>query len=91
MARVQLTIPEEDRDRFKRQARREGMTLGAWLRAAALQRLEARQPAERFASPDDLGRFFGECDARRGSGAEPDWEEYTRAMEDARRGGLTEV
>ena len=35
MARVQLIIPDEDRDRFIRQARREGLTFSAWLRAAA--------------------------------------------------------
>ena len=35
MARVQLIIPDEDRDRFVRQARGEGLTLSAWLRAAA--------------------------------------------------------
>ena len=40
VARVQLVIPDEDRDRFIHQARSEGMTLSAWLRAAAHQRLE---------------------------------------------------
>ena len=32
MARVQLVIPDEDRDRFVHQAQRTGMTLSAWLR-----------------------------------------------------------
>ena len=58
MARVQLIIPDEDRDRFVRQARREGMTFSAWLRAAARKRLEERQRAERFESPEDLKRFW---------------------------------
>ena len=40
MARVQLVIPDEDRDRFVHQARREGMTLSAWLRTAARERLK---------------------------------------------------
>ena len=61
MARIQLIIPDEDRNRFVRQARREGMTLSAWLRAAGRERLEARQRAERFESPEDLKRFFKRC------------------------------
>jgi hypothetical protein len=31
MATIQLDIPEEDRERFARQAKREGKTLDAWL------------------------------------------------------------
>ena len=81
MARVQLIIPDEDRERFVHQAQREGMTFSAWLRAAARDRLEARQRAKGFQSPEDLRRFFEECDARRGPGVEPDWEEHKREME----------
>ncbi len=39
MARVQLIIPDVDPDRFVHQARKEGMTFSAWLRAAACARL----------------------------------------------------
>ena len=91
MARVQLIIPDEDRERFVQQARKEGMTFSAWLRAAARQRLEALQEAERFRSTDDLRRFFKECDARRGSGAEPDWEEHKRAMQASRMNDMAPV
>ena len=48
MARVQLIIPDEDRDRFFSQAKREGMTLSAWLRAAARAKCP-RVPAAREA------------------------------------------
>ncbi len=88
MARVQLIIPDEDGDRFMRQARREGLTFSAWLRAAASDRLEAGQRAERFQSPEDVSRFFQDCDARRGPGLEPDWEEHKRAIEEPRLRGL---
>ncbi len=91
MARVQLIIPDEDRDRFVRQARREGVTFSAWLRAAARERLERRQSAERFKSPEDLKRFFDECDARRGPGVEPDWEEHKRTIEESILDGLPNV
>ena len=91
MARVQLIIPDEDRDRFVHQARREGMTFSAWLRAAAHERLDERQRTERFNSPDDLRRFFEECDARRGPGVEPDWEEHKRKIEASMMEGLPSV
>ena len=91
MARVQLIVPDEDRDRFVQQARMEGMTFSAWLRAAAHERLNQRQSAERFASADDLGRFFRACDTRRGAGVEPDWEEHKRAMEQSRADDLPTV
>ena len=91
MARVQLIIPNEDRDKFVDQARREGMTFSAWLRAAARDRLEARQHANRFESPEDLKRFFDECDARRGPGLEPDWEEHKRAIQESILDGLPNV
>ena len=41
MARVQLVMPDADRDRFVDQARREGMSLSAWLQVAARERLES--------------------------------------------------
>ncbi len=137
MARVQFTIPDEERDRLVEQARLEGMTLSAWLRAAARDRLARRRlvipldtvewedPVEPFNSlidvtpffeglppmpdPDDktsvgdyldalAGKerpkpvesyeeakaFFEEMDRKlensRGSGTEPDWDEYKAAM-----------
>ena len=91
MARVQLIIPDGDRDRFASQARREGMSFSAWLRAAAHERLEARQRADRFESPEDLDRFFDECDARRGPGMEPDWEEHLQTLRESITGGLPHV
>ena len=91
MARVQLVIPDEDKARFVQQARREGLTFSAWLRAAARERLEERQRAQRFQSPEDLQRFFKECDARRGAGVEPDWDEHKRAIEESRIQGLPNV
>ena len=67
MARVQLVMPDDDRDRFVRQARREGMSLSAWLRAAARERLEARQSAKLFKSAEDVREFFRSCVALAGT------------------------
>ena len=91
MARVQLIIPDEDKARFVRQACREGLSFSAWLRAAARDRLEEQQRAQRFQSREDLQRFFAECDARRGPGVELDWEEHKRTIEESRLRGLPDV
>ena len=58
MARVQLIIPDEDRDRFVHQARLEGMTLSGWLRAAAEERLKQRERLKPFRSSDEVREFF---------------------------------
>ncbi len=76
MARVQLLIPDEDRDRYLYQARKEGMTLSAWLRAAARERLQKRQSVKPFQSPEELEEFFRACDRREGPEPEPDWGEH---------------
>ena len=89
MARVQLLIPDEDRDRFVHQARQEGLTLSAWLRTAARQRLAAQQRPHAFESADELGEFFQRCDEPEGSGAEPDWDEHLTVIEESRRRGAS--
>ena len=85
MARVQLVIPDEDRDRFVRQAQSEGMTLSEWLRAAARQRLEEQQRSHPFESPADLKEFFRACDALEGPEREPDWQEHLAVIDESRK------
>ena len=85
MARVQLVIPDEDRDRFVRQARSEGMTLIEWLRAAAHQKLEEQQLSDPFESPADLEEFFRACDALEGPEREPDWQEHLAVIDESRK------
>ncbi len=87
MARVQLVIPDEDRDRFVHQARREGMTLSEWLKTAARERLGQQQRSDRFESPADLDAFFRACDALDGPQAEPAWEEHLDVINESRRRG----
>ena len=81
MARVQLVIPDSDRDRYVYQAQREGMTFSAWLRAAAEERLAKQQQVKRFESVEELRAFFRECNERAGPGREPDWEESKRIID----------
>ena len=89
MARVQLVIPDADRDRFVLQARREGMTLSAWLRAAAHTRLTERQRVKPFESLEDIEEFFKMCDALEGPETEPDWEDHLRVINESRAAGAT--
>ena len=84
--RVQVVLSEEERDRFKGQARREGLSLSAWLRLAGRERLEAAGARLRFDTPEALDDFFRECDARE-TGREPDWEEHLRVMTASRGSG----
>ena len=84
VARVQLVIPDEDRDRFVRQAWSEGMTLSEWLRAAAHQRLEEQQRSRPLESPADLEEFFRACDALEGPEREPDWQEHLAVIDKSR-------
>ena len=88
MARVQLVIPDADKDRFVHQARREGMSLSAWLRAAAHDRLTERQKVKRFRTVEDVRAFFNRVHAEAGPGREPDWEEHLAVINESKTRGL---
>ena len=88
MARVQLVMSDDDRERFVDQARQEGMSLSAWLRAAARERLEKRQSVKQFESPEDVEEFFRSCAALDGPEVEPDWGEHLRVMDESRSRGV---
>lgn len=83
MARVQLVIPDEDRDRFVYQARCEGMSLSEWLRTAARDRLENQQRFDPLESAADLDAFFRSCDELEGPRVEPDWEEHLMVINES--------
>ena len=88
MARVQLVMADDDRDRFVHQARLEGMSLSAWLRAAARERLQKCHSVKLFRSPDDVKEFFRSCAALDGPETEPDWDEHLRVMRESRGQGV---
>ena len=87
MSRIHFIVSEADKIGYRGQARREGKSLGAWLREAADEKLAAARPAGRF-SAGELRRFFEECDARSAGRKEPDWPEQKRLIAESRVRGL---
>ena len=81
-------MPDEDRQDFIAQARREGISLSAWLRVAARERFEARRNVRLFESPEDVEEFFRSCAALDGPETEPDWSEHLRVMNKSREQGI---
>ncbi len=87
MPRIHLIVSEPDRTRYAAAARREGLTLSAWMRAAAADRLDRRSGAESFHTEDDVWRFFADRDADAACGREPDWEQHLEVMRTSRSRG----
>ena len=91
MVRVQLVMPDEDRDRFVHQVRWEGMSLSAWLRAAARERLQTRQSVKQFESPEDVKEFFRSCVGPDGPETEPDRSDHLRVMNESHGRGVSKA
>lgn len=89
MARVQLVMADEDRERFVEQARREGMSLSAWLRAAARERLATRQSMKPFETAEDVEEFFRSCASLEGPEGEPEWDEHLGVINKSRGRGAS--
>ena len=97
MATVQLTLSDDEGERVKKQAQKEGITAEAWLTAAVLDRLRLREEVSylgtgrRFQSAEELQEFWKRCSAVAGPGREPDWEEHLKAINESRSRGLPDV
>lgn len=73
MSRIQVVVNDDERERFRAQARVEGMSMSEWLREAGRQRLGRATPST-LATPGDLRRFFEAIDrGHDGAGREDDW------------------
>lgn len=86
MTRIQVIVDEREREVFRAQAEAEGMSLSAWVREAARERIRRQRP-ERMRTSADLQRFFAACDARE-QGREPDWDEHLEVITSSRVDGL---
>ena len=81
--RVHVVIAAEERAAYAAAAEREGLTLSAWLRAAARDRLAATT-AVPLTSVEELDAFFAVCDAREGDGREPEWRDHLAVIAGSR-------
>ena len=73
------------------QARREGMSLSAWLRAAASDRLKKHHNHKKFETLEEMRAFWERCDALAGPGREPDWEEHLAVINESKLSGLPKI
>ena len=87
MSRIHFIVPETDKISYLVQARREGKSLGAWMREAAEEKLAATRPAGKF-SATELHAFFTRCDAAEAGRKEPDWPEQKRLIAESKVRGL---
>ena len=82
-ARIHFVARESAKMAYRTQARREGKSLGEWLREAADEKLAAARP--RKFTVEELREFAARCDARHPPGArEPDWPETKRLLVETR-------
>jgi hypothetical protein len=85
--RINLVVDSEEKERYRRQAAREGRSLSEWLREAARARLESARRRRGLDTLDELRTFFQACDERE-TGREPDWAEQRQVIEESiRKGG----
>lgn len=83
-SRIQVVLNEEDREHFREAARREGLSLSAWMRKAALERIMRRREKREFEDAEQLAAFFAGCD-RLEVETEPNWSEHLRVIEQSIR------
>jgi hypothetical protein len=82
-SRIHIVLDAAEKARYRAQAAREGKSLGAWLRAAAEDRMRNAVVRRDLRTRPGLEQFFTECEERE-TGREPDWEEHRAAIERSR-------
>ena len=86
---MQVILSDEEKSRLQREARRQRMSLSAWLRHAALERLAATEQRG-LTSRADVERFFAACDLRE-TGEEPAWEDHVKVISRSRGRGASDT
>ena len=69
--RVQVILDEQQKARIQQRAARDGLSLSAWIRRAALRELEG----QRARGGDEVRALLASMHRRRAVEREPDWEE----------------
>ena len=86
MSRIHFIVKETAKVRYEDQARREGKSLGKWLREAAEEKLAA-SGSQRF-TVEQLRDLAARCDELHPAGArEPDWPDVKRLLVETRYPG----
>ena len=87
MSRIHFVVKETAKMAYQSQARREGKSLGEWLREAAEEKLAAA--SSRKFTVEELREFAAKCDALHPPGSrEPDWSEAKRIIAESKIAGL---
>ncbi len=87
MSRIHFIVSDADKIGYQGQARREGKSLGAWLREAAPEKLASARLAGRF-TREELKAPNARCDADTAGQKEPDWQEQKRLIAESKISGL---
>lgn len=88
--RIHIVVDAAEKERFRRQAAREGKTLSEWLREAAAEKVAADGEAGALDTVEALSSFFEACDVRE-TGREPDWEAHRRVIEQSKGEGAADA
>ncbi len=88
--RIHIVLDPAEKERFRRQAEREGKSLAAWIREAAREKLAADARRVSIQTVEELRAFYAACD-RRETSREPDWEDHRRVIERSARSGGTDT
>ena len=80
MTRIHIPLDEAEKERFRRQAEREGKSLASWFRGAARDKLAAAEREPVLETVEELRAFFAACTAREVQ-VEPQWREHRRVIE----------
>ena len=87
--RIQVVLDNREKAMFRAAAKREGVSLSAWVKGCAMQALEAQKRQHTLNSKEALRSFFAECDELE-QGLEPDWKQHKRIIEESATSGITE-
>jgi hypothetical protein len=88
--KVQVLLDEVDREAFRAMAKREGLSLSAWLRKAGKEKLSAKEQSKPIYDKDSLERFFVDCDAQ-ALGNEPNWEDHLKVITRSKSSGQADL
>jgi len=86
--KVQVIVDEAEWPLFQAEAAQLGLSLSAWFREAARERLQLAKRRPRLDTSAALQTFFDRC-VQRETGSEPDWTHHKDVMNRSRHLEIT--